>query len=190
MTGDVVVVSGLPRSGTSMMMRMLEAGGLNLLTDGDRGADDDNPRGYYEFAPVKRLTSDSSWVGDALGKAVKVVSRLLYELPEGFDYDVVFMQRDLEEVLASQGVMLARIGTAPVESEQVQMRLHFERHLVELNEWLAQQRSFRVLQIEFSGVHENAAAAASRVDDFLKLGLDTEAMAKAVDEKLYRQRGR
>lgn len=188
MIGDMVVVSGLPRSGTSMMMRMLQAGGLQLLTDGERAADEDNPRGYYEYAPVKRLAEDDSWVPEAQRKVVKVVSRLLYELPEDYSYDVVFMQRDIREILASQEVMLARMGTAVAASEQEQLRLRFERHLVELEQWLAQRSSFRVLQVAFARVHEDALAAATRVCDFLEEELDAMAMAETVDEKLYRQR--
>ena len=172
-----------------MLMRMLGAGGLDLLTDGERGADDDNPCGYYEYAPVKRLARDSSWVPEARGKAVKIVSRLLYELPRQFAYDVIFVQRDLTEVLASQEVMLERMGTSVQEGEQAQLRLRFERHLVELGEWLAGQDNFRVLQTEFSRVHAGAVEEAVRVRDFLDVDLDVEAMSQAVEERLYRQRG-
>ena len=188
MIGDIVVVSGLPRSGTSMMMKMLEAGGLELLTDGERTADDDNPRGYYEYSPVKGLARDSSWMPQACGKAVKIISRLLYELPAELRYDVVFMQRDIKEVLASQEVMLARMGTSVEASEQEELRLRFERHLVELEEWRAQQGYFRVLRGAFADVHEDALQAAVRVSDFLDEALDTRAMAEVVDEGLYRQR--
>ncbi len=170
------------------MMRMLQAGGLQPLTDGERAADEDNPKGYYEYAPVKRLAKDNSWVGEARGKVVKVVSRLLYELPEDHSYDVLFMQRDIREILTSQEVMLARMGTAVAVSEQQQLRLRFERHLVELEEWLAQRSSFRVLQVAFARVHEDPLEAATRVRDFLDEDLDTQTMAEAVDEKLYRQR--
>ena len=172
-----------------MMMRMLAAGGLDLLTDGERNADDDNPRGYYEYAPVKRLAKDSSWVSQAQGKVVKIISRLLFELPPQFTYDVVFMQRDLAEVLASQEVMLERMGTAVTESEQAQLRLRFDRHLVELEEWLARQSNFRVLHTQFASVHAGAADEAGRVRDFIGADVDVEAMARAVDETLYRQRG-
>lgn len=171
-----------------MMMRMLEAGGLQPLTDGERAADEDNPTGYYEYAPVKGLAVDDSWVPEARGKVVKIVSRLLYELPEDFCYDVVFMQRDIREILTSQEVMLARMGTAVAASEQEQLRLRFERHLVELEEWLAQRSCFRVLRVAFARVHEDALEAATRVRDFLDADLDTEAMAGVVEEKLYRQR--
>ena len=105
----IVVVSGLPRSGTSLMMQMLEAGGLPILMDDRRPADADNPRGYYEFQPVKTLDKDNSWMAQAEGKAVKVVSLLLYHLPPGHDYKVLFMERTIAEVLASQTAMLKRL---------------------------------------------------------------------------------
>jgi hypothetical protein len=108
---DIVVVSGLPRSGTSMMMQMLEAGGLPILTDGERVADADNPRGYYEYAPAKRLMTDRTWLPAADGKAVKIVAQLLPYLPPApHRFRVIFMKRDLGEVLASQQVMLANLN--------------------------------------------------------------------------------
>src|SRR5262245_57703089 len=106
----ITIVSGLPRSGTSLMMRMLEAGGMPVLVDNIRAADEDNPAGYYEFEPVKQTSADNAWVKLAVGKAVKVVYRLLYDLPAGFRYRVLFMQRDMAEVLASQRKMLERAG--------------------------------------------------------------------------------
>ena len=90
-TESVTVVSGLPRSGTSMMMRILEAGGMDVLTDQIRTADVDNPRGYYEFEPVKKTKDDPSWIPEAAGKAVKMVYQLLYDLPDGFHYQILMM---------------------------------------------------------------------------------------------------
>src|SRR5438046_6429896 len=110
MKSYITVVSGLPRSGTSLMMQMLRAGGMPVRTDGFRKADEDNPRGYLEYEPVKRTREDSSWVSDAVGKAVKVVYLLLRDLPDGFDYRVILMRRSLREVLASQSAMLMRSG--------------------------------------------------------------------------------
>lgn len=110
---SVTIVTGLPRSGTSMMMRMLEAGGLPVLVDGRRGADIDNPNGYYEFEPVKETRTDASWVEGARGRAVKMVYRLLYDVPAEFRYRVLFMRRDLGEILASQRKMLTRHGADP-----------------------------------------------------------------------------
>lgn len=98
----ITIVSGLPRSGTSMMMSMLEAGGMDVLTDGIRGADEDNPRGYYEFERVKQIEHDKGWLSDARGKAVKMVAALLKYLPPEYQYQVVFVRRNMDEVLASQ----------------------------------------------------------------------------------------
>ena len=106
----IVVVSGLPRSGTSLMMQMLQAGGMPLLIDDLRPADTDNPNGYWEYEPVKRLQQDNSWIPQAEGKAVKVVSALLQYLPPQHTYKIIFMQRPMQEVLASQTVMLERRG--------------------------------------------------------------------------------
>src|SRR5437868_1127771 len=104
----LTIVSGLPRSGTSMMMRMLEAGGMPVLTDKVRSADEDNPNGYFEFEAVKRTKQDASWLDDSGGRAVKMVYRLLYDLPVNRNYRVLFMRRNLKEVLASQREMLRR----------------------------------------------------------------------------------
>ena len=106
----VIIVSGLPRSGTSMMMQMLEAGGIEILSDGERQADDDNPKGYYELEAVKKTKDDASWVETATGKAVKMISQLMLDLPLDREYRVIFMRRDLQEILASQAKMLARRG--------------------------------------------------------------------------------
>ena len=106
----VIIVSGLPRSGTSMMMKAIHSGGIEPIIDHIRKADEDNPKGYYEFEPVKKTKEDTSWLADAPGSVVKMVYRLLYDLPGNYDYRVVFMQRDLKEVLASQKKMLDRSG--------------------------------------------------------------------------------
>ena len=104
----VVVVSGLPRSGTSMIMQLLESGGVPILTDGQREADEDNPRGYYELDVVKHLKTEKQWVASAGGMAVKVIAQLLVHLPPQFKYKIVFVQRELDEILASQEKMLQR----------------------------------------------------------------------------------
>ncbi|MCA1601952.1 MAG: sulfotransferase [Acidobacteria bacterium] len=122
---SIIIVSGLPRSGTSMMMRMLEAGGINVLTDGIRKADEDNPEGYYEVELVKTLKqqSDKLWLGDARGKAVKVISALLDTLPQSYRYKVIFMNRNLAEVIASQNKMRARKGDHSESSDEEMSRL-------------------------------------------------------------------
>ena len=182
---EIVVVSGLPRSGTSMMMRMLAAGGMPLFTDGVRAADSDNPLGYFEHEAVKRLREDASWVPGAAGKAVKVVSALLPALPEGFQYRVILMRRPLEEVLASQRRMLGRRG-APAADDGARMAGLFRRHLEATERWLAARQGVRALAVDYAEALAAPADTARRVAAFLGGGLDAAAMAAAVDPSLRR----
>jgi hypothetical protein len=183
--GLITIVSGLPRSGTSMMMAMLDAGGMPLLIDEARPADDDNPRGYFEYAPVKQLRMDKAWVGEACGKAVKVISWLLEDLPHTYPYRVVFMRRALPEVLASQRAMLTRQGKPP--GDNAQMTELFEKHLRHLSVWLTRQPHMLVLEVEHRLAIEQPHGTAQAVNEFLGGGLDTAAMAEVVDHALYRQ---
>ncbi len=185
----IVVVSGLPRSGTSMIMKMLEAGGLTVLTDGLRAADEDNPKGYYEVERVKNLASeaDRGWLADARGKVVKVISFLLKSLPPQFNYRVIFIRRDIEEVLASQRKMLARRGETE-ETPPERMRALFEDDLWRASYQLKHRPEFETMEIHYSAVLAQPLEAARRLDAFLGGGLDTEAMAAIVDPQLYRNR--
>lgn len=187
--GFVTIVSGLPRSGTSLAMQMLRAGGVPVLSDALRPPDADNPRGYLEYAPVLRTATDASWVAQAPGKAVKVVYALLRQLPPGFEYRVLWMRRRLDEVIASQERMLARRG-APAEGGLSRERLAevFAAQLAETEAWLAQQSSFRLLALDYGEVVADPQPAARAIDALLGGGLDCEAMAGAVDPRLYRQR--
>ena len=186
----IVVVSGLPRSGTSMMMRMLVAGGVPPLVDGVREADESNPVGYFEFEPVKALDKrgDLSWLSGARGKAVKIISFLLTWLPEDHNYDVIVMHRDLDEVLASQQAMLARRGEAAGEPDAAAMRQMFTTHLTKVERFLSQRACFRTLHLQYREVVEAPDAAAASVAAFLGRSLDTAAMSAAVDKGLYRNR--
>src|SRR6476619_350258 len=139
MRPEIIVVSGLPRSGTSLMKQMLDRGGIAAMTDGARAADTDNPRGYYELEKVKRLKQDASWLPEARGKAVKMVSQLLYDLPPNERYRIIFMERDLDETLLSQEKMLERLGRPAAPREA--MKRSFTVHLDRLHEWLRQQRN-------------------------------------------------
>ena len=183
----ITVVSGLPRSGTSLMMQMLEAGGLPILTDNLRTADPDNPRGYYELEGVKQLERDRSWLPSAVGKVVKVVSPLLRHLPADYCYKVVFMRRDLAEVLASQRQMLERRGR-PAPNEDEAMAATFRRHLAEVESWLAKQPNIEVLYTLYSAVLDQPAVEIGRVNAFFGGGLDTAAMVQVIDHALHRQR--
>ena len=184
----IVIVSGLPRSGTSMMMRMLEAGGVPVLTDEAREADEDNLRGYYEDERVKQLSEDSSWITEAEGKAVKVISYLLRYLPEGYSYKVIFMERRIPEVLASQRKMMRRRGEAVDEVPDDVMAGIFERHLAEVEEWLGTQPDIETLYVSYNDTLDDPETGAERVDKFLGGGMDIEKMMQVVDPKLYRQR--
>ena len=186
----VTIVSGLPRSGTSLMMQMLEAGGLPALTDGVREADDDNPKGYYELEAVKRTATDDSWLDEAGGCVVKVVHALLRVLPEGRDYRVVLMRRDLDEILSSQSVMLDRLCRSGAAAAQKEIRRAYEEDLLATQRWVESQPNVRCLEVWYRDVIDDPAAQASRVREFLGDALDEPAMAAAVDRSLYRQKAR
>ena len=185
----IVVVSGLPRSGTSMVMKMLEAGGLPVLTDGLRTADEDNPKGYYEVERVKNLAreADKSWLAESRGKAIKVISFLLKSLPGCFNYQVIFIRREMEEVLASQRKMLARRGETE-ETSPERMRALFEDDLWRASYQLKRRPEFETIELHYSAVQARPLEEARRLAAFLGGGLDAEAMAAAVDPQLYRNR--
>src|SRR4051794_3073903 len=171
----ITVVSGLPRSGTSMMMRMLENGGLPLLTDGFREADEDNLLGYYEFEPVKRLDRDSSWLTDTYGKAVKIIYVFLYNLPRDHRYKILFMKRSLDEVIASQKIMLRRRDEGDRLTDQ-QLIDAYNDQLKRLNAWIQQQDNVDIHYLDYNDVVAQPARAVSQICQFLGLQLDAQAM--------------
>jgi hypothetical protein len=186
----IVVVSGLPRSGTSMTMKMLHAGGLPVLTDGIRQADVSNPKGYYEFEPVKELDKggDVAWLDDARGKAVKIISFLLTWLPETYEYKVLFMRRDLHEAMASQNTMLAHRGEVTDGSRDEQLMKLYGDHLDKVARFLSARRCFSTLPVEYRDVIEDPRIAARRIRDFIGEPLDVERMSAVADAALYRNR--
>jgi hypothetical protein len=171
-----------------MMMQMLEAGGMPILSDGQRSTDEDNLRGYYEFEPVKRLRRDSEWLRQAKGKAVKVIYLLVEELPAGYDYQVIFMYRDLPEVVRSQQAMLERNGKQGAGLGPEEMVEVYRRQLASFNAWLAEQPNFRRLDVAYREAIENSHATCQQIVEFLDLPLDVDAMASVVEPSLYRQR--
>jgi len=183
---SIVVVSGLPRSGTSMMMKMLEAGGLPVFHDNRRQPDVDNPRGYYEEERVKDMARDVSWLPEAEGGVIKIISALLKYLPGSLNYKIVFMERSLDEVLASQRRMLERSGGDKLDERLLKAR--FSIHLRRVKKYLA-ERDIPVLYCFYSDVIAHPSAQAAKVADFLANGLDTVPMAAVVNPCLYRQRG-
>ena len=185
----ITVVSGLPRSGTSMMMKMLEAGGIPVLTDNVRTADDDNPKGYFEFERVKKLAQDQSWLPDAKGKVVKVITALLRHLPAVYRYRVVLMHREMAEILASQRQMLIRRSQPPGdEASDAKMADAFRRHVIEVEKWLAQQSNMHTLAISYNDVLRRPAEEIARLNQFFGDSLDVAAMTQVVDQTLHRQR--
>lgn len=184
----VVIVSGLPRSGTSMMMKMLEAGGLSVLSDGLRTADTDNPEGYYEFERVKQLDKgDVAWLAEAEGKVVKVISALLEHLPPGYQYRVIFMNRRMEEVLASQRKMLAHRGEASDIGDEKLAEL-LGKHLRKVKSWLAAQPNFHLLEVDYNNMLGDPRPYGQQINRFLAGILNEEAMAAVVNPTLYRNR--
>ena len=185
----VVVVSGLPRSGTSMMMKMLEAGGIPVLTDHEREADEDNPKGYFEFERVKKLKEgDVAWLQDSKGKVVKVIAALLKSLPPEYDYDVIFMRRTMPEILASQKQMLIRRGEDPNKVKDEEIAKLFEKHLSDVIGWAKKQKNIRAIEVDYNAVLGNPAPIIKKINNFFGNQLDAEMMASMVDPDLYRQR--
>jgi hypothetical protein len=187
-TSFLTVVSGLPRSGTSMMMRMLERGGMPVIVDQRREADDDNPNGYYEFEAVKKTRDDPSWLNGSSGKAVKMVYKLLYDLPKNQHYRVLFMRRKLDEVLASQRTMLERNGEKNDGVSDDTMAKLFVAELTAFENWLKQQPHIKCIDVDYNRVQREPVAELERVNEFLEGGLDVRAMADVVDSSLYRNR--
>ncbi len=184
----VIIVSGLPRSGTSMMMQILAAGGLEILTDKIRTPDDDNPKGYYELEQVKKLKeNDARWLESAPGKAVKVISYLLEKLPSSYTYKVIFMLRNMDEVLASQRQMLIRRGAPTDKVDDTVMADMFKAHLEEVQSWLAKQPNFQVLYIHYDELLEDPDRHIRTLANFLGMPVNLEAMLAVPDSGLHRQ---
>jgi len=185
----ITIVSGLPRSGTSMMMKMLEAGGIPPLTDGLRAADEDNPKGYFEFEGVKQLEKDASLVPKARGLALKVISELLYHLPEGELYRVIFLRRKIAEILRSQEQMLRRRGTfredGPSDGKIAPI---LEKSALKAMNFVADRPDMKMLVLDYHAAFKDTEEMVGKIDDFLGGGLDRGAMAAVVDPTLYRQR--
>ena len=189
--GDpIVVVSGLPRSGTSMMMRMLEAGGVPILSDGERTADIDNPKGYFELERIKNLEkeTDKSYLREGRGKALKAISFLIKDLPDDNDYRVIFMRRDLDEVLTSQEKMISRLEQGDTSAEREAMKEAYRNDIVRTRLLCRNRPNFELIEIHYKMAIEDPTAVARLVNDFLGGHLDEGAMREAVDASLYRNR--
>lgn len=184
----ITIVSGLPRSGTSMMMRMIEVGGMEIVEDNIRKADDDNPYGYFEFEKVKKIKEDSSWLDDTQGKVFKMVSMLLYNLPSDRNYKVIFMKRKMGEIMASQRIMLKRHGRDKDGVDDKEMGKLSEKHLTQIESWLETQNNIDVLYVSYNDAIEKPRVSSEIVNQFLGNSLNVERMIESIDNSLYRNR--
>jgi hypothetical protein len=186
----IVVVSGLPRSGTSMMMRMLDAGGLPILSDGERTADVDNPKGYFELERIKYLEkeTDKSYLREGRGKAVKAISFLIKDLPDENDYRVIFMRRDLDEVLTSQEKMIDRLEQDDTSAEREAIKEAYRNDIVRTRLLCRNRPNYELIEVHYKAAIDDPAAAAQLVNAFLGGGLDENAMRAVIDASLYRNR--
>jgi hypothetical protein len=184
----IIIVSGLPRAGTSMAMKMLEAGGIPPLTDKIRTADSDNPKGYYEFERVKKLKeNDTSWLPEAQDKSVKIIAALLTHLPPDYEYRILFMRRKIEEVLASQAKMLENRGEESKVDDATMSDL-FNKHLQQVRGWMNSQPNLLYLDLDYNAMIANPSSHVRQINQFLGGDLDEEKMLAVIDTSLYRQR--
>ena len=184
----IILVSGLPRSGTSMMMQMLEAGGIELIVDHIRKADEDNPKGYFEFEKIKQLEKNFSLLENAYGKAIKVISMLLYQLPMDKKYKIIFMKRKMDEVLTSQNKMLKRRGQPADSVDDQVMAEKFNKHLRKIFNWLKKQKNIETIFISYNDVILSPMEQSKKINRFLGNMLKIDKMVNVVDNFLYRQR--
>jgi len=172
-----------------MMMQMLEAGGLEVIRDNHRAADESNPRGYYEDERVKQLRhGHPEWLGSAVGMAVKVVSPLLQHLPAEYSYLLIFMVRSLEEILASQRRMLLRNGRRAADAES-ELAVVYRKHLRDTEAWLTKQDHIDTIYVRYSDIVDEPEGSSIRISTFLGRPLDHQSMASVVDRSLYRETG-
>ena len=184
MKGEIIIVSGLPRSGTSMMMKMLLSGGIEVYHDNLRKPDNNNPEGYFEHIAVKNLQKDNSFLINADGKAIKIVSHLLYNLPDDYFYKIIYMRRNMTEVLKSQQIMLGKdpsVISASVANA-------FTKEIEKVDVWANKEPNVDILYINYAEIISNAAKQAEIIQIFLNQKLDIPNMVKAVNPELYRNK--
>jgi hypothetical protein len=184
----IVVVSGLPRSGTSMMMRILAEGGLPVVTDELRRADSDNPNGYFEFETVRQMAEGNvTWLENAPGKAVKIISALLEYLPPKYSYKIIFLERDLHEVLASQHKMLEHRNEKPTASD-AEIEMQIQQHMSAMKPWLVRQPNMEVMFVNYNTLMKNPEPVCEQISEFIELPLNKNRMLAVPDQHLYRNR--
>ena len=188
MDNIITIVSGLPRSGTSMMMQVLESGGMKVVTDNIRKANEDNPHGYYEYERVKKIKEDTGWLKEARGSVFKMVSQLLYDLPSGENYKVIFMKRKMNEILASQSKMLERMGSGKDSTSDEKMGEFFDKHLSKIIDWIEGRKYIDVLYIDYNDLLINPDEHIKTLNRFLNYKLNEEEAVKVIDRSLNRNR--
>ncbi|HUM47581.1 MAG TPA: tetratricopeptide repeat protein, partial [Chitinophagales bacterium] len=186
--GVITIVSGLPRSGTSMMMQMLKAGGAEIVTDDIRQPDNNNPKGYWEYEKVKKMMSDTSWMEEANNKTLKIIAPLLTYLPVKYDYKIIFMQRDIAEVMKSQQVMLGRKSEVQQNAFPIVLSEAFKKQTEQSLAWIKRSPNVSVLFVEYADAIERPEEVAENVAEFLGEELDISKMVEAVDKSLYRNK--
>ena len=184
----ITVVTGLPRTGTSMMMKMLDAGGIPPLTDKIRKANQDNPKGYYEYERVKKLPADTEWIPLAKGKAVKVLAELIKHLPDTYSYKVIFMERNMDEMLESQRKMLVRRGKDPDEVSDAELKEMFILYRDMIRNHVESHPTMDVLYVGYNELLLDPETGVEKIDSFFHGKLDTEKMISVIDPELYRNR--
>ncbi|GAK51790.1 type I phosphodiesterase/nucleotide pyrophosphatase [Candidatus Moduliflexus flocculans] len=188
-SSPIIVVSGLPRSGTSMMMQMLMNGGLPILADNARPADESNPNGYYEYEAVKRLDRENAWLKNAEGKAIKIVAQLLFFLPARYNYKIIFMLRDMNEIIRSQQAMLARQGKTGTQTPSAAiLRRNYQRIIAKVMRWSDAKHNVSLLYLNYADVVQHPQQQAEQIHQFLDGTLNPVTMAAVVDAALYREK--
>ncbi|MBI9089417.1 MAG: hypothetical protein JEZ12_09375 [Desulfobacterium sp.] len=184
----ITIVSGLPRSGTSLMMQVLEKSGMEILTDNVREADESNKCGYYEFEKVKKMMNDVSWVPQAEGKAVKVIVQLLDYLPDGFEYKVIFMERDYDEIVNSQSKMLDRLGPKKIKTDKAQLKKTFQKQVGDIKNRLQQKDNFLLINVSYGNLIFHPESEIEKMEAFFTTKFDRKTICSAIDPDLYRER--
>jgi predicted AlkP superfamily phosphohydrolase/phosphomutase/tetratricopeptide (TPR) repeat protein len=179
---QITIVSGLPRSGTSLMMQMLDYGGMDCLVDGKREADESNPKGYYEYEPVMSIYKDNSWMDKAQNKTVKIVAPLLNKIDEQYRYKIIFMTRDLNEILKSQQKMIGKIE----DVFPVKLYNKFQKLLSNIEVWKKKEPGVELIYLDYKDVLENPESTVKSIERFLGVPLNQSAMINCIDKKLYR----
>jgi hypothetical protein len=187
-TESVIVISGIPRSGTSMVMKMLAAGGIEIVTDNLRKPDIDNPEGYFEFEKVKRLKDDFKWLAEMKGKGIKIISHLLYYLPMQLNYKIIFIRRNMEEILASQKKMFERLHKTPDDLDDSILAKKFSSHLVNIDRWINKRDNIECFYVHYNEIVQDPHRQAENIGAFLGSGVSVDNMASVVDLNLYRNR--